>query len=165
MEFHRKSLKLFLAGFVLTLLPGLATAGTVQFTGTEATGITGLTIDSITYNIVFGATSDTTFSTSASAADAVNAIDAALNTSNCCLTVKNTSGTSGFFYVTYGSNAANSDYTDTLHWNNIGFGSPVGSLVGFTVASSGTPEPGTWVTLALGLGGIGWWKRRQPAAR
>lgn len=118
--------------------------------------INGITIDGTAYNVTFGAdTYDSTFiGNAAGARDAVNAIDAALNT---------TEADYLYEYPPHGADVATSIYTVLVnkypygisascsgipkHWAIV----PVTDYFGTTAQFQVTPEPGTALLVALGL--------------
>ena len=74
-----------IAWFGLAITPAMG--ATVMTTGTNATAIDNLVIAGNTYNVTFGTTIDTTFSSSSQATSAADAIVAALDSDPTAVTV------------------------------------------------------------------------------
>lgn len=137
-----------------------AVAATLVQSGSTATGINSLVVDGSTYNVVFGYTVDTTFSTSATALDAVAALVSALNKGTTDTTV---SGGSYAFSVCYKQDSSSKcDAIEVGNQSNTGVGwvnsgallsAPVDSddpAADFTLVSASAPEPRTISSVAVG---------------
>lgn len=153
----RKHLALItIAWFGITITS--ATATSIVQTGDIVTGINGLLIDGNIYNVTFGTTIDTTFSSLSSAGDAANAIVSELNTETNAEEVTGGDFTATVCYFNAGSGECNGVLMENFGvlpsaWINNGATADRNVNVDLPAAEFAlqAPEPGSIIT-ALGLG-------------